>query len=126
MFGIDMSVKGPQETGKFFGGIALGDGDPSGMQKLFSEEGITNSWNLFQQLKLPPISQKQPTAAVRKQKKDDELFVLDPDLELSIDDFVKPKGRHALSSRKKSIQGISNEEFSRLLLERNYNFSLSR
>lgn len=126
MFGLDMNVKGTNETVKLFGGIALGDGDPSGMQKIFTEEGITSSWNLFQQLKLPPKITKPAAPVIRKQKKEDEFFVIDLDLEMEMGDLLKRKLKPNLSSRKKAIQGVTNEEFSRLLLEKNYNFPLSR
>jgi len=124
MLGLDLSVKGTQE--KFLGTIALGDGDTVGMSRIFKEEGMSNDWHQFQQLKLPCKSQLASTISAKRKKKEDECLKFDPSVELDIGDLLKHTHKATASARKKGVQGVSNEEFSQLLIEKNYHFPLNR
>eukprot|EP01022_Parablepharisma_sp_SALTPOND_P026577 TRINITY_DN64428_c1_g1_i1.p2 TRINITY_DN64428_c1_g1~~TRINITY_DN64428_c1_g1_i1.p2 ORF type:complete len:448 (+),score=47.15 TRINITY_DN64428_c1_g1_i1:3188-4531(+) len=124
MLGIDLNAKGTQE--KFLGAIALGDGDALGMSRIFKEEG--SDWHQFQQLKLPNkvAGQTMQPAAPKRKKKEDEVLVFDAKAEMSLDDLLKHTHKPTASARKKAAQGVTLEEFSQLLIEKNYHFPLNR
>ena len=125
MLGLDMSIKSSQECSKVLG-IALGEGDANSMRRMFNEEGMSQDWHQFEQLKLPSKSQPVSTLASKRKKKDDECLSFDPEKELDISDLLKHSKKPTASTRKKVPPGVSNEEFLRMLLEKNYHFPLSR
>jgi len=99
------------------------------MARIFKEECLSSDWHQFQQLKLPNkvAGQTAAPAAVKKKKKDEETLVFDPEKDIDISSLLKHNNRpSAMSNRKKAIQGITNEEYNQLLLEKNYHFPLNR
>ena len=125
MLGLDPSARATQE--KVLGTIALGDGNVNGITRIFKEEGLTNEWHQFQQLKLPPKSQLVTTTATNKRKKKEDPFLdFDASTELEVADVLKNCHKPTASARKKAFQGVTNEEFSQLLIEKNYHFPLNR
>jgi len=121
MLGIDTSIKCSQD--KFTRMISLGDGDGLAMTKLFKEEG--GDWHQFQQLKLPHKICGE-TITVKRKKKEDEVLVFDIEKELSLSDIFKTSSKITASAKKKLGQGITQEEYSQLLIEKNYHFPLTR
>ena len=125
MLGLDLTAKASQDCGKLLG-IALGDGDPSGLRRMFNDGAMPDDWHEFQQLHLPSKSQPVSGLNSRRKKKDDEPLLFDPDKELDISDLLKHSKKATASTRKKVAPGVSNEEFLKMLLEKNYHFPLNR
>eukprot|EP00826_Nyctotherus_ovalis_P043333 TRINITY_DN4551_c0_g1_i2.p1 TRINITY_DN4551_c0_g1~~TRINITY_DN4551_c0_g1_i2.p1 ORF type:complete len:272 (+),score=62.74 TRINITY_DN4551_c0_g1_i2:210-1025(+) len=123
MLGLEASCKTVQD--KFTGTVSLGDGDALAMTKLLKEEG--GDWHQFQQLKLPSkICGETITPVPKRKKKEDEVLVFDAKKELSLVDVLKNNAKVTASNKKRAVQGITQEEFSQLLIEKNYHFPLNR
>ena len=127
MLGVDITVEGRQE--KSLDKITLGNGDGMAMLKLFRGEGHASSWQQFQPSKLPARTVRRPLThseakTPKRKKKEDEILVFDPNKKLDMADLLKQTQKPA--ARKKVSRLVTQEEFSQLLIERNYHFRLSR
>lgn len=123
VLGLEVGCKSAQD--KFAGTVLLGDGDALAMTKLLKEEG--GDWHQFQQLKLPSkICGETITPVLRRKKKEDEVLAFDSAKEMKLADVLKSNVKVTASNKKKPVLSITQEEFSQLLIEKNYHFPLSR
>jgi hypothetical protein len=105
------------------GRIVLGDGEAGTLQDIFKEEGLKDNWYEFNQLSLMPVP-KAKNESLKKKVKSEEaslVFTLNEDTRMA--NSLRPNNKQRLSMK---IPEITEEDFKKMIFEKNYDFSLNR